>query len=1169
MEDNEEQEDFNPESDLEDKTKAIAENRQVIKSNQQEVTSSLKETEQQMEELQGRVRKASQTLSNSFRLLRVLGWVIPITIAAIYYVALGIFNEIGFNIQTLSGIVIITPVFLALKFILWWTNIKLTDFRGSTSNRKARPSSSESRDLEINIQSEGLAERLGRLWQSASQLVDNVGTFIPGVDEYLSGKQRVQDQRRFATSLRNALRTFGYPIGERAEWELVHFGTPEHAEADLLEHACDRLCPILGIPAEVLKLVYSDYVNNYQWQKDAWASIKAHEETVSAFTEVLLANGIVDTEYLEPSKSGYPAVISIVLSLDPFSLKDFVEKYNKYYYDYASEKETLIEAIRQYGIQLSKDTTSKIRKFVPSSFDRQLDVELSQSMVVGEDGLPEPEFIPNGEKDTPDQVAFRGDKPLEELFSKVEEVMGLPAKISRVFFYERRALTKIRIKAWARLRKDSLGMAALVDLLFGEERNILAVPGVYATDLKQAKFFVSQVIAKLDDFTLASAKTAVEATFSTLETEKKLFRFTLTSNNMQLREDLRTGFDSFLPQGETKRSIAKWISDRTKVPEDFVLLMYLDYALQVSERQELFGSLKQSRLAELASFLTKYHIVTPVGLGQISDRDEERHSENLALYLATLDDYDRKEIGVVFSKYSSLFEYAKFMVDLFKREQVFPESSSVDFALVIDNVKHFSPETLNQLQELTDLLIRKFSRDECNTDVWHQPLVLAALAFFLVRQEDYLLYRPACQRAGGVERATMILYQYSRVHDDDLQRGKIPLTTFGEIALKTIDGSYRSYDLLAGFQGELASGRFYQRLSDMTFAKLQRMETHLNSIAGEATARRAMVLVKRSLKRLLETKLKAKLIEDSLRMQLVSAYLLTNPSEADVITNLLKNFLPDACKDLIASDSDYEKLLIISSEKVGQAVRLGLVPYKMPFDRFTRLFEHAFWVAVDKYLSLPGHKYQRSDFGANVVRVFPSAAYFRQIQATVTPHETLGTPEAPEKTEVEQSTGLMERIGKLMQEKYDPLQNFAVVSSLENVSKDTLAMSNLMIFALDELTNINEIAEKELEPIHMTSTLKQFFQNGEFDERLADHLQCKGVSGLSSFAFQSSGLDDEKLAETSGKFGEAVASVIKKSGALVEPEITHKISEVVFESLYEIGLVLDRLNSDFVSTVKS
>ena len=188
--------------------------------------------------------------------------------------------------------------------------------------------------------------------------------------------------------------------------------------------------------------------------------------------------------------------------------------------------------------------------------------------------------------------------------------------------------------------------------------------------------------------------------------------------------------------------------------------------------------------------------------------------------------------------------------------------------------------------------------------------------------------------------ASRILYQFSRINDEEEQKGIRNKTKFVEIVQKTINGTFKDYRYYEAFQRELQSGYLYQRISHLLEARLQAIDERIGD-TGELEKK--IKTYSGAVNTFLDSKLKANVILESPRMQLVSAYIITNPSSGDVITGVIDECLNDACEAIILSGfSTFVGTIFRSRDQSRHcSISNGL-------HEFSSKFEKAFKLAVEK-----------------------------------------------------------------------------------------------------------------------------------------------------------------------------------------------------------------------------
>jgi hypothetical protein len=319
------------------------------------------------------------------------------------------------------------------------------------------------------------------------------------------------------------------------------------------------------------------------------------------------------------------------------------------------------------------------------------------------------------------------------------------------------------------------------------------------------------------------------------------------------------------------------------------------------------------------------------------EREKSENISNLAAYLFTAKEFTKPVIDSIFSDYSRLFEYSRSVLDFQKAQKICGDSSSASFARVLEQVPRPETDFFANFVRMVELQLGEFS--VMKLESWLEPTALAVATAFLVTKEDVFLADVACRRSAANSRSVKILYEHSWINDDEQHKPPTDRTTFSVAIQRAIDGSNPRTEYLGDFQRGLASGFLFRRISEIPITRLHRIEDKVSKALTEMDFEKRLTAHLQALKRFLQSELRSSIIIESLRMQLVTAYAITVPTPADVISGVIKPLLPKVCEELAANEPSYKDLFIedeATQPKIGKYTRLGVVPYGMNFSTFSQ-----------------------------------------------------------------------------------------------------------------------------------------------------------------------------------------------------------------------------------------
>lgn len=723
---------------------------------------------------------------------------------------------------------------------------------------------------------------------------------------------------------------------------------------------------------------------------------------------------------------------------------------------------------------------------------------------------------------------------LDEVSNSLSKMMDTQAGILKVAYADYDKDDSSRKNEWSSIRAAPTALEQLITHLF--DAKLLDIPLSYRESPKPSIEFISRQLATYLDFTLSKAQVTVSRAYQALDKEKGDFLRTLTLNKIALSEEDRDEFASLLPAQDAHPSFLVWLERRTKVQSYVLQLFFLDYRGLERERDEHFAKLKQNKndIATLSSELLTRKIVSLI------EPDEKRKGKdivNLAHYLDTISAYDRVEISSTFSRYSRLFETSKSILEFLKDQGICRKEADVLFESVLTLVPP-ATDFLLQLEAATRSSILKFSSSGFATE-WLQPVALAAMTVFLVDSEDLLLRSDICRRVANVERAVKILYEYSWTNEEEQDKSSADRTSLERIIRRSIDGEWHSEVYLPEFTHSLVAGKLCKRIKEIPNTVFRDADQLVSSLSEVKTKLEKHVS---ALTTVLETQLDNETIIESLKMQLVGAYAITVPTHVDVLSSIIDR-LPEVCKELETTDPMYAGLFLPSEaedKSFGSHTRIGLVPFRMDFTEFTRLFETAYRTIVRRrelanQLSYPAERYL-----ANITRIFPTSAYFKQL--------------AVESENRGGDNPLTNILKSRMIEKFGGVRTLEVLASLKQTDKGRVAMRSMLANLYDETSRIYLIDRERFDGVLSGSKLGGYLREGNLDKDLLEKFGRKKLSELAVMVHRSG----EPMLENLKKH---VADICLEIRAGTHVDEIQAVSRIMFDALTDVGLILDRLGA--------
>lgn len=1127
------------EKDFVKKLETRVQSKDQIDQNQEQLSDYVQKTTVEYEQLKSNIETASGTLGNAYWLLDFVSWIAPLGLVVWYYALYFYYGlPTGFAYE---GLAIALPTALFLRILVWTLRMRLVgedvsfieslkdSIRGFMGNR-----------FEIKFQNSKLTDQLSGVRKFTGLMLNAVRSYIPGLDQYYSSQQRIRGQRNFVQKLRNALVEYGFPIRGKVESYLAEFGPLADTEPEWVDIATKDMSIIYGISKSILKLVYADYSNDDAERKNAWNEIREDTKILHQFARCILYSGRIPTEYIEKDLESFGGIEELIVKTDPFNLNSFLSSYNIQYYQLMDEKEALIEAIRFYHLDISPTSEKEIKKYIPPSF-----------------------------KET---------ERLGNLFLFSAARTTTQAEIIELIFYEYQGLSAERQKAWTYLKHSENSKASELDpanqfpsfpdaentsenrnlltsfvrLLL--DRNLFDIPHDYLENTRGLNTYVLRILALQEDFALAQTRMKIVQSFASMDRHKDDMVRAMSSNNIPLDDEDRKIFLGLLPVTDVANPFDEditWLADHAKVRKNILLLFYYDYTAKEKKRDNCFNDLKAGKNDEitiLSQELLERNIIS-------TEREEvaaktDSKIANLAAYLKIAPKFERIKIESVFSRYERLFHYSKSILSYLKEQKICHEKSELSFEKLLSEITDTKTQALDQLRIMTVALVRDFNNMSIDKD-WLEPVALASLIVYLVEHEDISLTNAACRRFANNAQCVEILYEYSWTNEDEQhksQESKSPLAKVVDIAVQR---SNSRVEYMPEFQRELKShGYLPIRISDIPNVRLRHIGDQVDKVVSELEYKKKLDSHLQALGTVLESEFKAKTIIESLKMQLIAAYAITFPTGADVIGSIIDNRLLDVIEDLSRENPIYNQILSrddIREASIGRWTRVGVVPYNMTFSDFSEHLQRAYRIAVDQYEKSGMMHHKLEDYVANVLRIFPTKTYFKQLE----PFE-----KGPDSEDI-----LADMLRPQILRKYGAIKTAEIMASLKTSVEEKIAMRSVLATLYDTSSALYMIAQKQFDGVLVSSpTLRDYITTGKFDSDLCSAFKQPQLSEFAMMIYRSAkggGKGKEAINQKLEEEIKSICSAIRSRPSVGEVE---GVSALVFTVLFDVGMILDGLS---------
>lgn len=944
------------------------------------------------------------------------------------------------------------------------------------------------------------------VWNMAKLFVDLAKDYEPILQKIYARKDKETNLDNFKVTLTNALSMYGFRVRNRPLYAIRKYRPISDEPSIWLNEIASSVSGALGVSRGIVKLAYSDYVDDNEVLRNSWLEITGKENGVSELIGVLFSNGVVETELVDKDLNSYGAVEQLISMDQPFSIGKFRTVYSKFYRELAELKLSLLGALQSYRIKLSTANERAIREFIPSDLN----------------------------------AVTQG----AELCELTAARTGLPIDVVRLLYFEHvNDFTNCR-RSWAAVQSKDNDVIELVRLLV--DNALVDIHPSYRGK-PNCNPFLLKVLKTLDEYDLQKVSGLVRGAFESIEIEKMRFVNALSTYDIHLGGQTEQEFVKWLPDDVTtaRADICKFLSSALHIPSNVLSLFYYDYAQDVASRRMVLADLKKSGEAHsLAVVLLKSN--KPTDYGGVGN--EKSALECLEFFIETEEDYDRLDLQSLLFRYHELYQRAlsirRFLgasgfssIELQKE----PETSKT---LVLLKGKLDHP-ILTSMFEIAGFYLSSNLNAESIDERWFQPIAVSCVALY-ANSAQTSDAREANKQASFTIESTQILYHTIETRDNESKKDVEKKTLLSRIVLDVAKGRVKSFEHIVYFREALNNGFLYPSIDSLLNKVYLSMDMQIKDLGEERKKlEETLQRDRRAVTRMFDLKLSRSAVQESLAKQLVNAYMITvSGAKGAVLHDIIDSQLPRECIELSATDERFKNLLLLAgaSEKTkgGRYTRLGIVPLGMSFEEFNGRFEKAFRNAV-----LKEPKDRQGSYSANLIRILPTEAFFNRVEIA----EEIGiSDDHPIST-----------IRKLILENYGAVQNIELIASLQNDDAQAVAMINIIKSFLNQETSILGMTEESMKSVLAASKLMDDMVSGRFDRMLKERYDCTSLSDLAVRIWEGDSKSGEKgRIKFRNGFEGNIAAIARGCGARLTAAQIEEVSAAAFIILSDIGRVLSR-----------
>lgn len=1035
--------------------------------------------------------RVTGTVNSALDSMRLLFWVV----AGLFLVSGGLAADI---------IATYWPTYL-IGFVPVWVAIGVATLWGLSSNRNSLDAEPKSLNSDVNkwntwILGEvskyptpqndfSLVEKSKQLLTSAvDEVVSTTIEFTDLGDKVIAHKEKALRRDQFVDRFIYSLSRYGFD-SSRKDFQLFF-----KAKAWLVENE-QWLGNLAKAGSEkfpdtheiLFELMYREV-----WNKDdlmpTWLLVRDSLVVRDQFTKLLirqkLVSGIGSTEkWIKP-------LGELLGTIEIFSLEETKKMIDQFVNNVASFKNECITILDSYGLGVVIDK-DKLLDYVPTTSNTE---EWRKAVVTS--------FA--------SQVFGKGN---EDESNVIESNV-----IGRLILFEGLG-DNHRVEVWTAIRNS----AARESLLSSMGQLLVKQRIPKLLDDFSNQVFVEHIMLVLESSTDDFLVREIQARVKTMELEILQVKRGITKTAERYRFGL-SEFDfvtDYIPTStvDIEGQLLNELAGKAGIPLELSKLFYFN-TVGSDKGEDVFRKMEEKDLIEINDFLVKKNLLPDLPF-----------NAHVPALLKTQLVFDRATLRDIYDKYEKLTAKLDTFVPFLIKHDMQAVSTPPSFKEVLKKCPPTrETDFLTAFLTLTRGLVNRSADGSILTDVQLDELNRAACLLSLKLDNDpasaVLAAKVAFDPLGA-----RVLYRYSKLisaavsKQDEPQLKKALLEAIPEIV------GDPSFDF---FKGQLQQGILVVSASSLLSERLDELKTIASTSVKLGLENKVLQNYVDSTKEFLSAQVDMAVITEFLTTEVLSAYLLTIPPKTALINWLHahEQDLFNAAEVLSNSEKDERyKTLRQFDEGSGRSTRIGLVPFGMRFEEFTKMFETLF----EKAREISGTQEKLPFY---ITRIFASEDAMKEIMPT-------GLDRSP-----------LEVVKELVQNKVQGADSISLLALLEPISGNRLAYKTVLTRLLDTHGNNIYTLTKDLigDVLQANPALATRFSDGTLDTELRARYAAPSTSELCKIVDGQVKASDESTALST--LTERLTTILPELQDVAESE-QKIVMGAVFRRLRVAGTVLN------------
>jgi hypothetical protein len=906
------------------------------------------------------------------------------------------------------------------------------------------------------------------------QVAVTLTSLTPVIKQLSSLEDQYAKQLRTIEDVQYALRRYNFDEDQKLLTNLTDYSSASINDDVWASDLLRIVRESKGVSEEILKLLYYDSIGRTSSTATYWEIVKKDQAKLGELARLLVRNNLVRAP--NENQSTLDTMSILLVEIPEYNLERARSRVNAFFDDLKVFKIECINHLNHYGLSFQQ-RESEITGLIPHDIDS------------------------------------RGWR--KEVIDKIAAILGLDSAFIALLISESLGDYEASLEAWNSIVKRDV---------FQDFAKLL-IHNVVVRSTADPQIAVNRPLVVMksmgDKFSFRDVSTELAKLEAEILRVRRSIIFCCNQYSIQV-DSSSFGLD-FVPDiaSNIELEFVKSGAQLLRVEPPVFRLLYATTTGSL-EAIDLFSTLKKdTKLPLLSGFLLTHNLLP-----------SNPFSENLVHLLSMYSSFDLREISSAFEYYDRLNALAQNLV-IFVEENGLGSPKGLSFLDIVricptSPKLRFEEGVVRLLSELASSSLggKNLSSGE------KLEVVSASATLFLYVQNDQAA-TSLCRKVGFMKLGSRVLYEYAKLSDEvGLTQIKPTIKTALDASSSPLDND-RHY---ASFVDELISGILHIKVTYLLSKQVAEIRDLLEAVEKRGfEAEQIAENLRASVNDTLEKQVDNDIVSDLLLRQVLSAYMITVPG-TDPVIKLVDDYLEGAAEALAKEKDDQSFLSLIMKKKgLGSWTRVGLVPFGMTFEQFTRRYDEVAEKAKEMYRQ--SHQTSTETLTHFLIRILPSSDAMKvglqDPQRRLSPITT---------------------VRELIEEKMPGVDSLQVLTVTQSTGTSAVKLRSVIESVIDSnKSNIRALlGDTVTKSIAKYEWLSGVFEKKSIETRLFEEF---GTNRLSSLAISIAKLGKVDEASVLGKLRKCVDKALPRGHAL-DADDAKILSSQIYQALRGIGVVL-------------